>query len=301
MGAGHQGDRIRGRKLTLMKAPSFKYIRADSLDHALDLLADFGEDARVLAGGQSLLPVLNMRLAKPAVLIDINGIASLGGIESSADGLRIGALTRHCEVLASADVARVAPLLSEAMPHVAHPAIRNRGTFGGSLALADPAAEIPAICLALDAVFELRSKRGTRRVPAAEFFLDLYTTMLEPDEILVAAIIPVSDGPQRCAFEELARRRGDYAIVGTGARIRTAPDGSTTVRIAMFGVGSAPILARATARALENRPLDRAALDDAREMLNQDISPMDDIHMSAAAKRYLAGVQLDDVLRRLAA
>lgn len=284
-----------------MKAPLFKYVRAETLDHALGILTSHGDDARVIAGGQSLLPMMNMRVANPAVLVDINGLDALRGMTLVGGTLRIGALARHNEVLASADVAKAAPLLALAMPHVAHVAIRNRGTFGGSLALADPAAEIPAVCLALNARFHLQSPRGKRIVPAREFFIDLYMTALEPDEILIAAEIDTVSGGERAAFDEMSRRHGDYAIVGTCVQAAKTGDIVSNVRITQFGVGSTPKFAASAAKAIEGRSLEASAITSACEALMDDIEPSDDMTMSAATRRYLAGVQLERVLTRFTA
>jgi len=284
-----------------MKAPPFKYARAETLDDALGVLVSHGDEARVIAGGQSLMPMMNMRVANPGVLVDINRLDALRGISLSGGVLRIGALTRHCEVLASQDVARAAPLLALAMPHVAHVAIRNRGTFGGSLALADPAAEIPAVCLALGARLHLQSPRGTRIVPAGEFFIDLYMTALEPDEILVAAEIDAAEGAERAAFDEMSRRHGDYAIVGTCVQATVSEGVFADVRIAQLGVGTTPKFAARAAGAIEGRRLESATIKMACDALMDDIDPSDDLVMSAATRRYLAGVQLGRVLARLAA
>lgn len=284
-----------------MKAPAFKYVRAETLEEALGYLVGYGDDARVIAGGQSLLPMMNMRVANPEVLVDINGLDALRGISLTGGKLRIGALARHCEVLASADVAKAAPLLALAMPHVAHVAIRNRGTFGGSLALADPAAEIPAVCLALDARLHLQSPRGLRIVPASAFFVDLYMTAIEPDEILIAAEIDAVDAGHHAAFDEMSRRHGDYAIVGTCVQVRTAGDVVSNVRVAQLGVGSTPKFAANAARAIEGKRLDVSSIHLACDALMDDIEPSDDLTTSAATKRYLAGVQLERVLTRLAA
>ena len=284
-----------------MKAPSFKYARAESLDDALSLLSRYGEEARVIAGGQSLLPMMNMRLANPGVLVDIGRLDELRGISLDGGVLRIGALARHAEVLASPHVAQGAPLLALAMPHVAHVAIRNRGTLGGSLALADPSAEIPAVCLALGARLHLRSERGTRVVPAREFFVDLYTTALEPDELLVAAEIDAAGAAERAGFDEMARRHGDYAIVGTCVQVTASDDVVADVRIAQMGVGATPRFAANAAKALEGRRLDGAAIEAACEALMDDIDPFGDAVTSAATRRYLAGAQLERVLTRLAA
>jgi carbon-monoxide dehydrogenase medium subunit len=284
-----------------MKAPAFKYVRAETLNDALGILASYGDDARVIAGGQSLLPMMNMRVANPGVLVDINGLDSLRGITLSGGTLRIGALAKHCEVLASADVAKAAPLLTLAMPHVAHVVIRNRGTFGGSLALADPAAEIPAVCLALGARFHLQSPRGVRVVPANDFFIDLYMTALAADEILVAAEIDAVRQGERVAFDEMSRRHGDYAIVGTCVQASASGGIVSNVRITQFGVGSTPIFSANAAKTIEGSRPDASSIKSACDALMEDIEPSDDLTMSAATKRYLASVQLERVLTRLAA
>ena len=185
-----------------MKAPKFSYVRAESVAHAMDLLAEHGEEARILAGGQSLMPTLNMRLSQPRLLIDINRLAALRGISLEGDRVRIGALTRHVEVANSPIVARHLPLIAEAMPHVAHVAVRNRGTFGGSIALADPAAEMPACALALGATFVVESARGRREIAAKDYFKGLYETARQPDELLIEALIPAKRPGRVAVFME---------------------------------------------------------------------------------------------------
>jgi len=197
-----------------VKAPRFSYVRADSVDHALRLLGEHGEEARILAGGQSLMPTLNMRLSQPGILIDINRLDALKGIALRDGVVRIGALTRHVEVMNSPVVAQNLPLIAEAMPHVAHVAVRNRGTFGGSIALADPAAEMPACILALGATLVVEGPRGRRSIAADDYFLGLYDTARRPDELLVEVLIPQEKPGYVSSFLELSRRHGD----GAGAR-----------------------------------------------------------------------------------
>ncbi len=197
-----------------MKAPSFDYVRATSLDHALDILAERGADARVLAGGQSLIPALNMRLQSPPLLVDIGALDELRGITIDGDVVRIGALARHRDVEDSQIVEEHVPLIHEAIRHVAHPAIRNRGTFGGSLALGDPAAELPACAVALDARIMVASTRGRRTIGARDFYRGLFDTALEPDELIVQVEIDAIGDGWRSGFCELARRRGDFALGG---------------------------------------------------------------------------------------
>jgi aerobic carbon-monoxide dehydrogenase medium subunit len=266
-----------------VKAPRLSYLRARALDDVFAALESHGGDAKILAGGQSLMPALNMRLLEPQLLIDINGIAGLDAIEERDGHLRIGALARHSDVGRSPAVARLAPLIHQAIPYIAHAAIRNRGTFGGSLAQADPAAELPACAVALDAVLQLASRRGTRRVAAAAFFRGLYETALASDEILTAIEIPAARAGARFAFVELARRRGDYAIVGLAARA----EAGELPRLVFFGAGVKPVEAKAAARALGNGGL-RAA----QEALVEDLDPPADLQGDAATKRHLARVLL---------
>lgn len=264
-----------------MKPAPFAYARATTLDDVFAALARHGDAARLLAGGQSLVPALNLRLSAPELLIDINGVAALRGV-SLADGvLRIGALTRHQELGADPHVARHAPLLTKAVPWIAHAAIRARGTIGGSIAMADPAAELPACALALEATLVIGSAAGERRVAARDFFQDLYQTALRPDEVLVAVEVPSHEGAA-CTVQELARRQGDYAIVGLAAQRAGA-----AVRLAWFGVGATPLRTpRAEAALAEG---DLAAAQDA---VAQEIDPPGDLHGPPALRRHLARVLL---------
>ncbi|MBC7940693.1 MAG: FAD binding domain-containing protein, partial [Chitinophagaceae bacterium] len=219
-----------------MKSPAFDYLRAESPHHVFDLLAQHGDDARVLAGGQTLLATLNMRLSLPTLLIDIGPLDAMRGITVAGSLLRIGALTRHVEVEESSLVAQHAPLLARAAPHIAHRAIRNMGTFGGALAYADPAAEWPACVLALQGVLVLGSARGERRVAAADFFQGLYTTALQSDELLLACELPCAAAGEQHDFSELARRQGDYAIAGLAACARRQGDRLHDVRLAFLSL-----------------------------------------------------------------
>ena len=257
-----------------MKAPSFAYAKAKSLAEAFDLIERPG--AKVLAGGQSLIPSLNMRLAQPELLVDITGLKDLKGIELRQTALRIGALVTHAEIEKSDKVATHAPLLTQAVAHIAHPAIRNRGTLGGSLALADPAAEYPACALALNATIVLAHRRGERRVSASHFFKGLFETDIRQGEIVAAAEFPKVE---RSVFLELTRRHGDYAIVGlAGVADRSGK------RIAFFAVDSKPVLAKHAAAA--------NSLEDGLLLLKKDLSPAADLYNSAATKLHLAGVLL---------
>jgi carbon-monoxide dehydrogenase medium subunit len=251
-----------------MKAPAFDYVRAATVAEACGFLAEHGPDARLLAGGQSLLPAMNLRLASPSVLIDIGRIEGLDAIEVRGDVLRIGALVRHETVLRDTGIAQHVPLLTEAMRHVAHPAIRTRGTMGGNLAHADPASELPACMVALDAMIEATSPRGVRQIAAEDFFTGLFQTALQSDEMLTAVEIPLPARPW--FFQEIVRRSGDYAIVGL------AVSGS---RLAFFSVGDRPVLRHMG-----------AALD---------LDPPNDLQATGAMRVHLAGVLRDRALAAL--
>jgi aerobic carbon-monoxide dehydrogenase medium subunit len=257
-----------------LKAPSFAYAKAKSLADAFDLIDRPG--AKILAGGQSLIPSLNMRLSSPELLVDITGLKDLKGIEPRPSGLRIGALVTHAQLQESERVAQHAPLLAQAVVHIAHPAIRNRGTLGGSLALADPAAEYPACALALNATIVLAHRRGERRVSAAHFFKGLFETDIRAGEILAAVEFPKVE---RSVFLELARRQGDYAIVGLAG----VADASGK-RIAFLGAGATPVFATQASRAV--------SLNAALEVLGRDLNPPADLYHSSATKLHLAKVLL---------
>ena len=282
-----------------MKAPRFAYARPASLAEALALLAEHKGDARVLAGGQSLVPMMNFRVAAPKVLVDINRIAALTGIKVSKNHLRIGALTRQADLERSADIARHLPLIAAAMPHVAHPAIRNRGTFGGSCALADPAAELPACAIALGAIFVVAGKKSERRIAAEDFFKGLYATALKAGELLVAAEFPLPKPAYASAFGELARRHGDYAMVGVAVHGSTQGGKFSDMRIVFFGVADRPQRAMQLERALDGRPAAAKTIEGGLGELDADLSPRADFHGSAATKRHLAKVLAGRVLKTM--
>jgi aerobic carbon-monoxide dehydrogenase medium subunit len=245
------------------------------------------------------VPSLSLRLQAPELLIDISRIASLTGISRSSNVLRVGALTRHAEMLTSPEIARHAPLLRRAAPFVAHPAIRNMGTFGGTIALADPSAEFPAMTLAMDAEFEIASLTGTRTTKADGFFRGLFETGLEPGEILTAIKIPCFGEADRCVFDELARRRGDYALVGAGVQGTFAQDLVSVIRIAFFSVGPTPVRARHAEAAITGRALSADAISDAQAALRDDLDPEDNEETSATMRMHLARVLLGRLLGRL--
>ena len=270
-----------------MKASAFSYIKPKTVEDALALLAEHGEGAKLLSGGQSLMPALNLRLSAPDWLIDIGGIDDLRGISVAHGVLRIGATTRHVDLLRSPEVASNAPLLAEAMAHVAHPAIRNRGTLGGNLAHADPASEMPACLVALDAVIIARNALRERRILAAEFFTGVYETVLAPDEMLVAVEVPVAKPGQVNFFHEYCRRSGDYAIVGLAASAVVEGDRFADLRLGFFAVGDRPLLSGA-ARALIGKPVDAGALAAAQAALASELDPQEDQQASAAMRRHMA-------------
>ena len=271
-----------------MKPPRFDYHAPESLDEALDLLADSGPDARILAGGQSLVPVLNFRLARPQVLIDINRIPGLAGIEDRGDRLVIGAMTRQREIETSDSVARAVPLLHEATRYVAHLPIRTRGTVGGSIANADPAAEDPAVAAALEATMVCRSRRGERRIAAAGFFVDVLTTALEPDEMLVAVEFPGIPDGAGAAFAEISRRDGDFALAGVAAQITVSNGRVSDARIAACGVAPAPMRFRNAEEILLDSAGEPETMDAAADAVAASCDPHDDVHASAAYRRQLA-------------
>ncbi len=273
-----------------MKPAPFAYRKAHSVEEAIALLGT--REARLLAGGQSLIALLNMRLATPALLVDINGIEGLGGIVLRDGMVEIGALVRHVEAEHSPIVAAQAPLIARALPHVGHVAIRNRGTIGGSLALADPAAELPACLLALGGEVEARGPRGTRRIAAEEFFKGLFETALAPDEMLTAVRVPAAGQDTRVGFAELSRRHGDYALVGLAASARVDGGRLADVRLAFFGVGATPLRARGAEAALVDGDVEAA-------VNALDLDPPDDAQATGAVKRHLAGVLLRRVARQL--
>jgi carbon-monoxide dehydrogenase medium subunit len=274
-----------------MKASAFSYARATSVVNALELLAIHGDDAKVLAGGQSLMPAMNLRLISPELIVDIGGIAELKGIAVKGDVLTIGALTRHVDLQRSPEIATHAPLLTEAIAHVAHPAIRNKGTIGGSLAHADPASELPACMVALDATIVIRGQSGERRVAAGDFFTGIYETALWADELLVAVELPVAQKNSTHFVCEFARRHGDYAIVGAAARAIVQGDRFADLRLVLFAVGDRPVLSRAALR-LINVAITPEILSDASTSLEEELDPPEDQQATPSMRRHLAKVLL---------
>lgn len=281
-----------------MKWPAFGYVRASTLEDVWRLQAEHGEATRILAGGQTLLATLAFRLSEPRILVDITRIAALRGISAAGGTLRIGALTRHVELGRDPLVAHHAPLLAEAVPFIAHPAIRNRGTIGGSLAYADPAAELPACIVALGATVVLASAAGERRVSAASFFTGLLETALRPGELIAAVEVPAATPAQRSAIVEVARRSGDYAMAGLAACVMLDGAKVAEARLAYFGVGNGPVLAKGAMAALQGRPLGPEAIAAAQAALAQDLDPPSDLHGPPEMKRHLSRVLTARALSR---
>lgn len=283
-----------------MKPAAFDYYRPRSLDEALALLSQHGDVAKPLAGGQSLIPAMNFRLGQPSVLIDLNEIKELAYITSRDGELHCGGMTRQRTIERSAEVQRAAPLVSETLPFIAHPAIRNRGTIGGSLAHADPAAELPAVTVALQGRVRAQSTRGSRWLPAQELFTGLMSTALEPDELLVEIALPPLPRHTGVAFEEISRRLGDYALVGVAAVVSTDDGGRcTSARIALLSVGDRPMLAMRGAQVLTGQAATADALRAASETVaREDIDPHSDVHASSEYRRHLAAVLTRRALQR---
>jgi len=284
-----------------MKAAAFDYIKPKALSDALSLLEQGGDDAQLIAGGQTLLATLNMRLSEPGILIDITDIEELKGISVVGEKLRIGALVTHTEIEDSDLVAKHAPLLKAAAPHIAHRAIRNLGTWGGSLAYGDPAAEWPACSLTLQATMVIHGPKGERKIAAQEFFIDLYTTSLEPDEILVATEIPLASSDQVFYFHELARRHGDYAVAGLAAVAQKKGNVLSNCIFTFFSVSSTPVMAAATQGIVNGKDLNEQLIAQAVSTVREEIDAIADITNSAEAKTHLIGVLLERGLKHLIA
>jgi aerobic carbon-monoxide dehydrogenase medium subunit len=281
-----------------MKPAAFAYAKAFSLDHAIELLGRDGGEARVLAGGQSLIATLNMRLSSPDLLVDINAIPGLDGIAVKDGTLEIGALVRHAQAERSDLFAEYAPLMALALPHIGHFAIRNRGTIGGSIAFADPAAELPACHVALEGEVSIAGPGGPRSIAAEQFFRGLFETALSPRDVLTAIRVPLAKRDSRFGFAEFSRRHGDYAMVGLAAQARAEGRNLRDVRLVYFGVGPTPVRARNAEAALTEHP---GQIAEAVSALARDLDPPDDLQASGAVKKHLAGVLLARVGQQLTA
>lgn len=286
-----------------MKPAPFQYFAPSTIDEALGILAEHGQDAKPLAGGQSLVPAMNFRLAQPAVLVDLNGIDELFFLRVQDDGLSIGAMTRQRTLERSPLIGQRTPLLAEAMPYIAHPQIRNRGTIGGSLAHADPAAELPALCVALDATFRLRSRQRDRWVSAADFYVGLFATELQPGELLAEIRIPAMPARSGWAFAEIARQHGNYAMAGVAAIVTLdTQHRCQQARLVYLSVGEGPTRAFQAEAALQGEILTPETIGAAAELAaSTDIDPLGDIHASTAYRRHLARVLGERVLAKAAA
>jgi carbon-monoxide dehydrogenase medium subunit len=275
-----------------MKPAPFDYHAPEGLEAALALKAEHGDEAKFLAGGQSLIPAMNFRVAQPAILIDVNPLTELDFIRTTDGEVRIGALTRQRRVERDPLVREHAPLLHETMPHVAHPQIRNRGTLGGSLAHADPAAELPVILTALEGRVRARSARGERWITADQFFIGLFTTALEPDEMLVEIALPVQPARTGAAFLEAARRHGDYAMMGVAAVVTLDAAGvCERARLVYLNAGDIPLVAAQASGALSGRRLTPEIMDEAAALAaGSEIAPMGNVHATPEYQRHLARV-----------
>ena len=279
-----------------MKSAAFEYHRATTLSEAFACMERYDGQAQWLAGGQSLLAMMNLRLANPPALIDIRAIAGLSDIRQTGSVVRIGAMCTHHQILTSSLIKTAVPLLAQAVPHVAHLAIRNAGTIGGSLALADPAAEYPTVVQALQATLIAQGPKGERRIPADDYFVGLYQTALQPGELLIAIELPVAQAEQCFHFDELSRRRGDYGMVGLAATAQVKAGRCSGVRLSFLAVGDGPVLARQAMATLEGHPLDDNTIRQAQQALDQDLHPAGDLQANAATKLHCARVLLGRAL-----
>ena len=275
-----------------MKPAPFKYVAASTLDHALSLKAEHGDDARFLAGGQSLIPTMNFRLARPDVLIDINSLHELSGVARAEGGtIRVGALTRYHSLERDSRFLTDCPLFADALPHIAHPQIRNRGTIGGNMSHADPASELPAIAVAMQARMRIKSAKGERQIAASEFFQGLLTTDIQVDEMLVEIAFPAPPARSGACFMEVARRRGDFALAGVAAIVTTDAQGRCSqLRLALCGVGETPVDASSAAASLIGQPCNGAAIEAVAAEVQSMIAPSGNVHASPDYQRHIAGV-----------
>jgi len=287
-----------------VKAAAFNYQRVHSIQEALALLANHGDNAKLIAGGQSLLPSLNMRLSNPEVLIDLQGVAELKGITFEDGVVRIGAMTTHTEIQNSKIIQEQLPLMTEVVPHIAHRAIRNLGTWGGSCVLGDPAAEWPACAVALDAAMVIAGPNGQRKVAAKDFFLDLYTTALETNEILVASEFSTTSAKRVHYFEELSRRHGDYAVTGLVCSLHLEQNKITQSRVVYFSVASIPLMAHGLQSILQNQSISDLSnptlIAQAQQSVQSEIQTLSDLTNSAEMKKHLLGVLLERAMKNLA-
>ena len=284
-----------------MKPAAFQHVAPTAIDEVLSLLSEHAPDARVLAGGQSLVPLMNFRLSCPSILIDLNRVEDLAYIRDDGGSLAIGAMTRERTIETSDVVRRFAPLLHEATSYIAHLPIRSRGTIGGSLANADPAAEYPAVSVALDCDMVIRSTRGERRVRASDFFIGLLTTAMEPDELLVEIIVPKAPPRSGSAFVEIARRHGDFALAGVAVQITYSGDSLAEVHMAACGVGPGPVKLAAAEHIIMQDGLNEATAKRAAKAAAEEVDPSNDLHATAGYRRHLTGIMASRALLRAGA
>jgi aerobic carbon-monoxide dehydrogenase medium subunit len=277
-----------------MKPAPFEYVRPNTLAEALSFMTD--EDTKAIAGGQSLIPLLALRMTAPRLLVDISRIAELKGVEFDSECIKLGALTRWCDVLKNQQLAVQHPLLVEAIGHTAHYQIRNRGTVGGSCSHADPSAEMPAVAVTCEAQFEIKSLRGTRIVPADEFFVSVLTTALEADELLVSIRLPAWPSDRRYAFQEFSRRIGDFAMAGCIVFWDEDDGCCVNPHVGVFGVADTPIRVRDVEKILLNRPVTTNVIAEAASALKEAVVPQDDLHAPSAYRSALLGVLLERAL-----
>jgi len=283
-----------------MKPASFEYYAPDSIEQALDLMRQYAGDAKILAGGQSLVPAMNFRVVQPSVLIDLNRVTGLSYVREDDRVIRIGAMTRERELEFNALISRWAPLLKEAAPHIAHPQIRNRGTIGGSIVNADPAAELPVLMLALSARLKAKSVSGERWIDAQDFFMGMFTTALEPDEILVEIELPASPSRTGWSFMEVAPRAGDYALMGVAALVTLDQNGKCEgARLVYLNAGEGPVEAKEAEKLLIGESLDNRLIESAASLVSEkELNPFGNIHASSEFQRHLANVLTKKALKQ---
>jgi CO/xanthine dehydrogenase FAD-binding subunit len=283
-----------------MKPAPFEYYAPDSLEQALDLMNQYAGEAKILAGGQSLVPAMNFRVVQPNVLIDLNGIAELSYIREASSVIRVGAMTRERHLEVDPSLAMQVPLLHEAVPYIAHPQIRNRGTLGGSLVNADPAAELPVLMLALDARLKAKSKSGERWINAKDFFLGMFTTALEPDEILVEIELPVSPSRTGWSFMEVAPRVGDYALMGVSALVTLDENGKCErAKLVYLNAGEGPVEALEAEKLLTGGTLNDPLIELAANSVSEkELHPFGNIHASPEFQKHLANVLTKRALKQ---
>lgn len=276
-----------------MKPPAFEYVLPKTLEQALELLNEHGDDSKILAGGQSLIPAMNYRLVQPGLMVDINHLEELDYIRSNGSGeVRVGGLTRHRRLEHDRLIADQVPLLHETMPHIAHPQIRNRGTLGGSLVHADPAAELPVIAIATEAVFRVKSSNAEREILAEDFFFGIFMTDIEPEEMLVEVVIPPMPAGTGWSFMEIARRSGDYAMMGIAALITLDEMGKCArAKLVYLNAGDAPISAKEAARMLEGEGMSSEVFEAvAEKAAAEEIDPLGSLHATVEYQRHLAKI-----------